>query len=164
MLLHVLTMNDMRTLDNIVGWPLTETSEGGGSQPIRAQLLWRLTNQRQLPDLGDKEQPHLVTRAPHSSGFRHLEFRSDKEPCSGEERTWHGGMSYDAQCEGSLHSWSDLSWPVAGDSNPISPQASLHCCDSDDAVSHQPHMDQGWNYGVRNLFITIALYPCLYWC
>ena len=112
MLLHVLTMNDMRTLDNIVGWPLTETSEGGGSQPIRAQLVWRLTNQRPLPDLGDKEQPHLVTRAPHSSGFRHLEFRSDKEPCSGGERTWNGGMSYET-CEGSLHSWSDLSWPVA---------------------------------------------------
>ena len=160
MLLHVLTMNDMRTLDNIVGWPLTETSEGGGSQPIRAQLLWRLTNQKPLPDLGDKEQPHLVTRAPHSSGFRHLEFRSDKEPCSGMV-AWV--MMLSETCEGSLHSWSDLSWPVAT-SNPISPQASLHCCDSDDAVSHQPHKDQGWNYGVRNLFNTIALYPCLYWC
>lgn len=92
--------------------------------------------------------------------IRHLELRSDKEPCSGMV-AWV--MMLSESFEGSLHSWSDLSWPVAT-SNPISPQASLHCCDSDDAVSHQPHMDQGWNYGVRNLFITIAASPCLYWC
>ena len=90
-------------------WP--RPVRGGGSQPIRAQQQCRLTNQRPLPDLGDKEQPHLVlTRARHSSGLP-----SDLQNQIKSEGTWHGVwcMMLSETCEGSLNAWSALTWPVA---------------------------------------------------
>ena len=124
MLLHVWTMNDMRTLHGNVGdhWP--RPCQGWGvitanQSPAPATL----TNQRPLPDLGDKDQPHLLVAAHQTPSLDWLTFTNSDQIKSlvllPRVHTYTGMMVWLMMmlietCEGSMNSWPDLTWwPVA---------------------------------------------------